>query len=259
MKKLCITCAAGAVLALSLFGGSALAHFQVLVPSTEMVGPGDSKNLRLDLIFMHPFEGSCMEMAKPAVFGVRSRGRTEDLRKSLQMRKLGGCTAWQSDYRIKRPGDYVFYLEPAPYFEPAEESFIVHYTKTVVHALGLEEGWDAELGLKTEIIPLTRPYGLWTGNVFQGIVKAFGKPVPYAEVEVEFFANGTLDPPADAFITQVIRADQNGVFTYACPRAGWWTFAALSEDKDKLVHSDGKEYPVEIGAVFWIRVHDMPR
>jgi cobalt/nickel transport protein len=127
-----------------------------------------------------------------------------------------------------------------------------------VHALGLEEGWDAEIGLKTEIIPLTRPYGLWTGNVFQGTVKSLGKPVPYADIEVEFYANGRIDAPAAPFITQAIRADQNGVFTYACPKAGWWAFAALSQDTVKLKHIDGREYPVEIGAVFWVRVHDMP-
>jgi cobalt/nickel transport protein len=96
--------------------------------------------------------------------------------------------------------------------------------------------------------------------VFQGIVKVFGKPLPYAEVEVEYLANGNLEAPATPFITQVIKADKNGVFTYACPRAGWWAFAALSEDKEKMSHSqsDGDEYPVEIGAVFWIRVYDMP-
>jgi cobalt/nickel transport protein len=56
----------------------------------------------------------------------------------------------------------------------------------------------------------------------------------------------------------VVKADANGVFTYACPRAGWWAFAALSQDQEKMRHSDGNEYPVEIGAVFWIRVYDMP-
>lgn len=241
-----------------LFGSSAFAHFQCLIPSDDMIMAGDGKDLQLDLIFMHPFEGHYMEMVKPVAFGVKVRGRTEDLRGTLTMRKLGGFSAWQTNYRIKRPGDYVFYVEPAPYFEPAEQSFIIHYTKTVVHAFGLEEGWDEEIGLKTEIIPLTRPYGIWTGNVFQGIVKAFGKPVPYTEIEVEYFANGKIEPPADPFITQVIRADQNGVFTYACPKAGWWTFAALSEDKVKIKHSDRREYPVEIGAVFWIQVYDMP-
>jgi len=245
------------VLVFGFFAG-AYAHFQYLVPSDNMVMANESKTVTLDLIFGHPFEGNFMEMVKPVQFGVVIRGKNSDLVSTLKPRKIGGFQAWKTTYKIRRPGDYVFYVEPAPYFEPAEECFIVHYTKTVVHALGLEEGWDEEVGLKTEIIPLTRPYGIWTGNVFQGIVKAFGKPVPYAEIEVEYFANGKMKAPAGPFITQVIKADENGVFTYACPKAGWWTFAALSEDKVKLKHSNGREYPVEIGAVFWIRVHDMP-
>ncbi len=236
----------------------AFAHFQYLVPSDSMVMSSESRKLHVDLIFGHPFEGNYMEMARPVQFGVKARGRNIDLLNTLFMKKITGLSAWETQYTINRPGDYVFYVEPAPYFEPAESSFIVHYTKTVVHALGLEEGWDEEIGLKTEIVPLTRPYGIWTGNVFQGIVKAFGEPVPYAEIEVEYFADGSMDAPADPFITQVIKADSNGVFTYACPREGWWAFAALSEDRGKIMHSDGKEYPVEIGAVFWIRVHDMP-
>jgi len=32
----------------------------------------------------------------------------------------------------------------------------------------MEEGWDQPLGLKAEILPLTRPYGLWAGNTFCG-------------------------------------------------------------------------------------------
>ncbi len=237
---------------------TAQAHFQYILPSDDMVTAGESRTIRLDLMFGHPFEGEYLEMKKPVRFGMRVRGRDTDLLDTLVHQKVHGSDAWYTEYTIKSPGDYVFYVEPAPYFEPAEDTFIVHYTKTVVHAFGLEEGWDAELGLKTEIIPLTRPYGLWTGNVFQGVVKAFGKPVPFAEVEVEYLANGTVKAPADPFVTQIVKADANGVFTYACPKAGWWSFAALNEDRVKMAYSDGKMYPVEIGAVFWIRVYDMP-
>jgi cobalt/nickel transport protein len=156
-----------------------------------------------------------------------------------------------------QPGDHVFFVEPEPYWEPAEECFIIHYTKVIVNAFGLEEGWDSELGLKTEIVPLTRPYGLWTGNVFRGVVKVDGRPVPFAEVEVEYYnQDGKVKAPADPYITQVIKADEKGVFTYAMPRAGWWGFAALSTADYKLKH-EGKEYPVEIGAVLWVRTRDM--
>ena len=135
---------------------------------------------------------------------------------------------------------------------------IVHYTKVVVNAMGLEKGWDEELGLETEIVPLVRPYGLWTGNQFRGIVKKNGSPVPFAEIEIEYFnEDGQVEIPASPFETQVIKADSIGVFSYTMPRAGWWGFAALSEADEKMSSPTGEEVPVEIGAVIWVKTRDM--
>jgi cobalt/nickel transport protein len=55
-------------------------------------------------------------------------------------------------------------------------------------------------------------------------------------------------------ITQTIKADANGVFTYAAPWAGWWGFAALNRADFTLKH-DGQEKDVEIGAVIWVYFH----
>lgn len=241
---------------------SAYAHFQMIVPSDDMVKQGESRKLNLDVMFWHPFEGIGMNMVKPAEFGVLVEGKKQDLLsklKAVKMKDRAGDTkdAYKLAYDLRRPGDHVFFIEPQPYWEPAEESFIIHYTKVIVNAFGLEEGWDEGVGLKTEIIPLSRPYGLYVGNVFQGVVKVNGKPVPFSEVEVEYYdEKGELSAPADPMITQVVKADENGVFTYAMPRAGWWGFAALNEDERTMKH-DGTEYPIEIGAVLWVKTHDM--
>ena len=206
---------------------------------------------------MHPMEGHYMNMAKPAEFGVIAQGKKKDLLPTIEEKKVKGFSTWEARYKIRRPGDHVFYVAPEPYWEPAEDCYILHYTKVIVNALGMEESWDQEIGLKTEIIPLTRPYGLWTGNVFQGIVKVRSKPAPYAEVEVEYYnQDDKVKWPADPMITQVIKADKNGVFTYAMPRAGWWGFAALSED-EQMMEREGKPKSVEIGAVLWVKTHDL--
>jgi cobalt/nickel transport protein len=233
------------------------AHFGMIIPSDDIVGKEDKKTITLEVKFIHPFEGHYMNMEMPKAFGVFADGKKQDLLKSLKKKEVKKFAAWEASYQIKAPGDYAFFVEPSPYWEPAEESFIIHYTKVIVNALGLEEGWDAEIGLKTEIVPLTRPYGLWAGNVFQGIVKVDGKPVPNAEVEVEYYnEGGSLKAPAEPYVTQVVKADQNGVFTYAMPKAGWWGFAALSTADYKMSH-EGKDYPVEIGAVIWVKTRDM--
>lgn len=232
---------------------AASAHFGMIIPSDEMVMKGDSREVALQLMFWHPFEGVGMDLVKPAEFGVVAKGQKEDLLATLTPQKLKGRDIWKTRYIIKRPGIYVFYLIPQPYWEPAEDCFIVHYTKTVIAAYGEDEGWDEAIGLKTEIVPLSKPFGLYAGNVFQGVVLLNGKPVPGAEVEVEYFnVGGQYSAPSDYMVTQTIKADPNGVFTYAVPTAGWWGFAALSTDDRQIKGKD-----VEIGAVLWVNFHEM--
>lgn len=243
-------------LVMAFFGGTAMAHFGMIIPSDSMIMQEDKRTVSVVLSFSHPFEGQGMEMVKPKVFGVMAGGKKHDLLADLKETKLMGHAAWQADYPFKRPGAYLFYMEPAPYWEPAEDCFIVHYTKTVVAALGDDEGWDQEVGLKTEIVPLAKPYGLYAGNVFQGIVKLDGKAVPFAEVEVEYYnRDKKAKAPTEYMIAQTVKADANGVFTYAAPRAGWWGFAALNKSKDKIKH-EGQPKEVELGAVIWVRFLD---
>jgi len=246
------------VLVIFLGNVAANAHFGGVIPSIDVVKEDDPKTITLGLKFFHPMEGGYMEMEKPTEFGVMHMGKKENLLENLKKKKIKGCAAWEASYTVKRPGDYTFYLVPKAYWEPAEDCFIVHYTKVCVNTLGLEEGWDEEVGLETEIIPLTRPYGLWTGNIFSGIVKMNGAPVPYAEIEVEYYnEDGKIIPPSDPYITQVVKADANGVFSYAMPKAGWWAFAALNEASWTLRDPKGNDKPVEIGAVYWVKTRDM--
>ncbi|MCF6237137.1 MAG: DUF4198 domain-containing protein [Gammaproteobacteria bacterium] len=240
----------------------AYAHFQMIIPSDEIISAGEGRQLNLDLIFTHPFEGMGLNMKKPERFGVWVAGKEIDLLDTLQEiryqdRAGDTLSAYQSVYKIRKPGDHLFFVEPQPYWEAAEKRFIIHYTKTVVNAFGMEEGWDHELGLKVEIVPLTRPYGLWTNNLFRGVVKHNGKAVPFARVEVEYYNDkGEVTAPADPFITQVIKTDANGVFSYAMPKSGWWGMAALIESDETMSH-EGKEYPVELGAVLWVKTYDI--
>ncbi len=242
----------------------AFAHFQMIIPSDEIISSGESRQLNLSLLFTHPFEGMGLNMKKPERFGVWVAGKEIDLLDSLQETRYqdragDSLTAYQASYKIRKPGDHLFFVEPKPYWEAAEERFIIHYTKTVVNAFGMEEGWDHELGLAVEIVPLARPYGLWTNNMFRGVVKHNGKPVPFARVEVEYYNDkGEVVAPADPFITQVVKADASGVFAYAMPKAGWWGMAALVESGDAMSH-EGKTYPVELGAVLWVKTHDMEK
>lgn len=245
-------------LAALLLPVAVMAHFQELIPSTEIVDQATGSELTLALTFTHPMEqGPAMTMGEPRRFGVLTWEGEKNLLDTLKPVEIDGEAAYQADYAVRAPGDYVFFVEPAPYWEPAEGVMIVHYTKTVVDAYGAGEGWDRMVGFPVEIAPLTRPYGLWAGNVFTGVVKKNGEPVPFAEVEVEWRNDGSIEPPADAFVTQVLKADSQGVFSYAMPRAGWWGFAALIEGDEPLPNPAGEAVPVEQGALLWVRARDM--
>ena len=241
---------------LLILASNASAHYGMVIPSDSMIMQGDNKTVTLKLSFSHPFEGEGMELVKPEVFGVMANGKKQDLLGKLKKTQIMGHTAWEIDYNIKRPGVYIFHMEPEPYWEPAEDCYIIHYTKTVITAFGDDEGWDEEIGLKTEIVPLSKPFGLYAGNVFQGIVKLNGRPVPYAEVEMEYYnEDGRSEAPTDYMVTQTIKADQNGVFTYAVPKAGWWGFAALNAS-DKKMKYEGEDKDIELGAVIWVKFHE---
>ena len=254
MKSFLKVC--GAIALCLVLGAAAEAHFGMIIPSDTMVMQNDPRTIGLEISFAHPFELVGMKMGRPDIFAVFTNGQKQDLSSSLISAMRMGAPAWNAEFGIKRPGAYLFFVEPAPYWEPAEAVYIIHYTKTVVAAFGDDEGWDSEIGLKTEIIPLSKPFGLYAGNVFQGIVKMDGKPVPFAEVEVEYYnQQRAVTAPTDFMVTQTIKADPNGVFTYAAPRAGWWGFAALSTADFKLDH-EGVPKEVELGAVIWVQFHE---
>jgi len=233
-----------------------MAHFGMVIPSDTMVMQDDKRTIDISLSFSHPMEMVGMDLEKPQVFSQFREGKSSDLLDQLKQTRMMGRKAWSMSYKISRPGIYMFHMEPQPYWEAAEDCFIIHITKTVVAAFGDDEGWGAEIGLKTEIVPLSKPYGLYAGNVFQGIVKMDGKAIPFAEVEVEFYNKSeTAHAPTEYMVTQTVKADGNGVFTYAPPASGWWGFAALNSADYKLKHN-GDEKDVELGAVIWVYFHD---
>ena len=245
-----------AALVMAVLASPVHAHFLMLLPSEDVLPEGGA--VTLSLVFTHPFEGGpAMPMERPARFGMIRGGETVDLADRLEAAPVGGVSAWTARVDLAEPGPALFFVEPRPYWEPAEGKYIVHYAKVLVDSFATGADWDKPVGLPVEIVPLTRPTGLWTGNVFQGVATRHGAPAPFAEIEVAFVNDGSVKAPNDAFVTQVIKADAAGVFTYAMPRAGWWGFAALFEGAAPMTSPEGAEVPVEEGALIWVHATDM--
>jgi cobalt/nickel transport protein len=267
-----------AALVAGLASTVAQAHFQLLY--TPEAALKEAAAVPLALVFSHPFEsGFTMNMEKPDAFYVVSqRGdaprKTTDLMQYLEPIQWEGKDSKGSAYLAHPPksvtrslGDYNFVLKPAPYYESQEDKYIQQITKTMVNIGGLPGGWDEPLGLPVEIVPLDKPYANWVGGVFRAVVLSGGKPVPHAELEIEYlnheplieahrFADeGRVTAPQDAFTTLSIRADAAGQVIIGLPRAGWWGIAALNIDHG--LKFKGKE--LSLDAVLWVKATDMTR
>lgn len=234
------------------FAATMFAHFGMIIPSEPTIDQNTSKNLKLVLSFSHPFVGLGMTLEKPEEFGVFFNGNKSSLLGGLKEMEVMGHKAWEINYNVKIPAVYQFYMIPTPYWESSEDCFIIHYTKVVVPAFGNEAGWDKEIGLKAEIIPLTRPFGVYAGNTFQGIVKSNGKIVPFADVEVNYYNKGKHVVCKNSYLeNQSLKCDQNGVFTCTVPAPGWWGFKALVTP-DKELKRDGVSKKTYVGAIIWV-------
>ncbi|MCK5450903.1 MAG: DUF4198 domain-containing protein [Candidatus Omnitrophica bacterium] len=254
------------LVAMLAFSGPAFAHFQLIHTEESALAKGEEVNLKL--VFTHPFEaGHTMDMETPLEFGVVHKEKKKDLMGKLTPIMFESLTnegkAYEAFYKLRGMGDYLFYVVPEPYYEGSEDVYIQQITKVILNVAGAPTDWDAEIGLPVEIIPLDKPYGLWAGNVFRGIVKRKGKPVPYCEIEVEYLNHDIVGnkfskkekvkAPQDAFVTLTIKANKDGEFTFGIPRAGWWGFAALGAGGD-LTH-EGKELSQD--AVIWVQAKEM--
>ena len=246
----------------------ALAHFQMIYTPESALGKAEKIDLKL--VFTHPFEaGHTMDMGKPEQFFVVRKGKKQDLLGSLKPITWTSLTnsgsAYETSFKLRGMGDNIFCLVPSPYLEEEEDCYIQQITKMIVNTAGFPTDWDSETGLPAEIIPLDKPYALWTGNVFRGIVKGGGKPVPYAEIEVEYMNHSPImgknsfsreakaEAPQDAFVTMTIKANVNGEFSFGIPRAGWWGFCALGVGPE----TEYKSKELSQDAVIWIQARDM--
>ncbi|QJB56950.1 DUF4198 domain-containing protein [Pseudodesulfovibrio sp. zrk46] len=257
------------------FTGSAFAHFMVFYTPEMIMEKG--KELDMRIAFTHPAEaGHMMDMGGIEEFYVlKAKGDKvvkTDLKDTLKEITWTNPHSSAPAFAAKVPkkvvrsmGDYVFVMKPGYYFEKEEGVYMQQITKLVVNVGEMPTLWNEPVGLPCEIVPLIKPYGLWTGNVFKAQVLSEGKPVAGAEVEVEYMshmpnldtnsmpAESSVEYPNGALVTQTIFSDANGYISFGIPKAGWWGFAALGVGPDK--EYKGKELGQD--AVIWVKAEDM--
>ncbi|PID42406.1 MAG: nickel transporter [Gammaproteobacteria bacterium] len=246
----------------------ASAHFQMVYTPDLLRDKGGMIELKMP--FTHPAaNGHVMDVDKPQAFYQIKKGKKKDLIDSVVESKWTSAEntgkSYEAKAKLRGLGDNIFVFEMAPYLEKSEDAYIQQFTKTIVNVGGLPTDWDSDLNLPAEIVPLAKPYAIYEGGSFTGVVRSKGKPVPFAEIEVEYInyrpdmsnnafgKKPTIEIPAEVFATMTIYADANGTFTFAFPKAGQWGFAALGVGPEKTYK--GKELSQD--AVIWVQAHEV--
>ena len=259
---------ASVIVSSSLISTSANAHFQMVYTPDLFRDRGGLINLKMP--FTHPADnGHVMTVDAPEQFYMLKKGKKTDLLADVKPSKWTSAAnlgdSYEADVKLRGLGDYVFVMQMAPYLEESEDVYIQQITKTIVNVGGLPTDWNEDLGLAAEIVPLTKPYAIYAGGTFTGVVKSHGKAVPFAEIEVEsvtyqpdmknnrFSEQSNIDLPSDVFVTMTMYADANGTFTFGIPKAGHWGFAALGVGSE--TEHQGKELSQD--GVIWVQAHEV--
>jgi cobalt/nickel transport protein len=263
----------------ALAASPASAHYQMLLPDKPALKKGETVTVVYQ--WGHPYEHQLFDAPKPTGFVVITPGgKRVELLTRLEAIEVPGeegkkVKAWRVQYTPEERGDHVFVLHADAIFLEEEEIFVQDTVKTVVH-VEAQKGWDALMQLDFEFEPLTRPYGLQPGLVFQARLQTLlqakaeprlpGDPPPPGAlvaasgfaIEVERYHTSTpKELPPDEQITRVVKTDPVGVVTCTLPEGGWWGLTAIRPGGMRT-HKD-KAYPVKQRTTFWVHVDEKPR
>src|ERR1700682_4195295 len=182
----------GAAPTVLLCFSSAWAHYNMLLPDKHSVKKGEEVTFTYQ--WGHPYEHQLFDAPKPeSVFVLSPDGKKTDLTKNLEEVKLPAddkkeVTVYRFRFTPGDRGDYVFALQTPPIWMEEEQEFLRDSVKVVLHVQAQKE-WDADAGQELEMVPLTRPYGLRPGMVFQAQGREHpqpaGKPLAGVLVEIE--------------------------------------------------------------------------
>jgi uncharacterized GH25 family protein len=250
---------------LGLFAGTAAAHFNMLLPQTASAKKGEA--LTITYQWGHPFEHQLFDAPQPQSLIVLSPdGKRAELTDKLEKttRKAGSkdVTAYQLRFTPQQRGDYVFVLRTPPIWMAEDGEFLQDTVKMVLHVQA-QKGWDAAAG-DFELVPLTRPYGLRPGMVFQveaALRQGQERTADAGQrmmVEIERYnAAPPRKLPPDEHITRTVRLDANGVATTTLTEPGWWCLTVGRQQGTR--RREGKSYPLRQRTTFWVFVDEAVR
>ncbi len=241
----------------SLIVPPAAAHFNMLLPEKPSAKRGEAVTIVYQ--WGHPFEHQLFDAPLPDKLLVRTPDdKTIDLTKVLEKTTLPAGDKKVGAFRLaftpEQRGDFVFVLNTPPIWMEEDQEFLQDIVKVVLHVQA-QKNWDAASSNGLDMVPLTRPYGLQAGMVFQARASHDGKPLANALVEIERYNAGPpKELPPDEHITRTAKTDPNGVATCTLPEAGWWCVTAQRIGGER--ERNGKRFPVKQRVTFWVFVDE---
>ncbi len=248
-----------------------LAHYHILLPGQPSAERGQPVSFTYR--FGHPFEHQMFAAEKPqSLVIVTPDGQVHDQTTKLERYEVAGSdgkpvAAYRFSFTPTQRGDHVVVARGAPIWMPEDKEFLQDTVKVVLH-VQTQNGWDTTAGGRLDLVPLTRPYGLRPGMVFQAqalgpTTNRLGGPTssPRVErvglarllVEVERFnPSPPQELPPEEHITRTVKTDPNGVATVSLPEPGWWAMTAVREGGTQ--QRDGKGYPLKLRCTHWVYV-----
>ncbi|MDR0238670.1 MAG: DUF4198 domain-containing protein [Deltaproteobacteria bacterium] len=235
-------------------------YFTILRANPPLVSDQNCKEINVSIAFGHPFAQTAADMDLVQMFAAikypaKKDGQSirHEFLDTLKPGKYLKKNAWAATIPLPEPGLYQLVLETRPYWEETQGIFLQQFAQTLVPVQGCEHGWEIPVGLKLEILPLTRPFGLMAPALFTGRVLFDGKILPDTPVRIEYLNEDKRAVPSTYHQTQRVRTDEYGIFSFVCPHPGWWGFAAVTQGAP-LKGSDGQPKNTELSGVLWIYI-----
>jgi hypothetical protein len=271
------------VVSLFAFVSPSAAHYNMLLP--EKWSAKKDEPVTFTYQWGHPFEHQLFDAPAPQkVVVIAPDGKSSDVTKTLEKITIPSGEQKVTAYRFKltpdQRGDYVVVLRTPPIWMKDENEFWQDTVKVVLHVQA-QKGWDhnsKDEDDEGQWVPLTRPYGLQPGMVFQAKIPPIpdrsrinpgrfardgGRPDPIlAEAdhyEIERY-NAVVPKtlPPDEQITRTGKTDPNWVATCTLPETGWWGLTAVMRNvgESKMLEDDGKMYPLRKRSTLWVYVDE---
>ncbi len=161
--------------------------------------------------------------------------------------------AWGANVGLARPGLYQFVIETQPWWSAENAGFAQHVVKSMVPVHGESAGWEAPLGLAFEIVPRTRPFGLFSPSLFSGTVLVNGRPEKGLKIHIFRINTEDETSPTPWHEEMVALSGEDGVFSVVLNRPGWWCCMATREGAP-LKSRNGQLSPLRLSTLFWLYV-----